>query len=351
MVHGGSTLVYGKDQCYEWKTEIECRSFRQVLVTKPLDAPPDEPATVVTPMDTLPGANRPQWSWDERRIAFGAAALSDPRDSQIHVINRDGTGLTQLTFESEDQPGAGAPSWSPDNSQIVYVAYGNKFGGELWVMNADGSEPRNLGQGRIDFPQEPKFAPDGRHILFFASDDIPTNEAGGPDDELWIMDSDGTNLRKVTNNDVEDQSPVWGLNGIDVVYTVTDAPWSAGNGAWAAINVFTAKTLYEFAGVLRGWYVSPVLAATEHVLVPSQAAIDAAQVTEAGYVKDDWIAELKAEIEAKQEVRESTRAYTVTTPSKDPISGIRYEIWTAFTETPIYQSDVGGWIAPIISWP
>ena len=87
------------------------------------------------------------------------------------------------------------------------------------------------------------------------------------------------------------------------------------------------------------------------MLVPSQAAIDAAQVTEAGYVKDDWIAELKAEIEAKQEVRESTRAYTVTTPSKDPISGIRYEIWTAFTETPIYQSDVGGWIAPIISWP
>ena len=87
------------------------------------------------------------------------------------------------------------------------------------------------------------------------------------------------------------------------------------------------------------------------MLVPSQAAIEAAQVSETGYVKDDWIAELKAEIEAKQEARESTRAYTVTTPSKDPISGIRYEIFTAFTQTPIYQSNVGGWVPSIISWP
>ena len=170
------------------------------------------------------------------------------------------------------------------------------------------------------------------------------------------MDPDGNNLRKVTNNDLEDQSPVWGLNGIDVVYTVTDAPWSVGNGSWAAINVLTGEFPYKFSGVLRGWYVSPVLAATEHVLVPSQAAIDAAEVTEAGYVKDDWIAELKAEIKAKQEARDDTRAYTVTTPSKnpiygDPLSSIRNEIWTAFTQTPIYQSDVGGWFPPIITWP
>ena len=158
------------------------------------------------------------------------------------------------------------------------------------------------------------------------------------------------------NNDLEDQSPVWGLNGIDVIYTVKDKPWTVNDETWAAINVLTGENLYEFPGVLRGRYVSPVLAATEHVLVPSQAAIDAAQVTEAGYVKNDWIAELKADIEAKQEARESASAYTVTTPSKNPIPGdplsrIRYEIWTAFTQTPIYQSDIGGWIPPIISWP
>ena len=153
MVHGGSTLVYGEDKCYEWKPESECRSFRQVLVIKRLDAQPEAPATVVTSIDSFPGANRPQWSWDERRIAFGVAPASDPNNSQIYVISRDGTGLTQLTFDSEDQPGAGAPSWSPDNSQIVYEAHGNRFGGEFWVMNADGSDPQNQTQGRIDFPK------------------------------------------------------------------------------------------------------------------------------------------------------------------------------------------------------
>ena len=83
-----------------------------------------------------------------------------------------------------------------------------------------------------------------------------------PDYELWIMDRDGSNLRMVTSNESDDENPVLGLNGVDVVYTVNDENW-------AAANVFTAQQLFEFPGVSYGKYQSPVLAATEHVLVPS----------------------------------------------------------------------------------
>ena len=64
---------------------------------------------------------------------------------------------------------------------------------------------------------------------------------------------------------------------------------------------------------------------------------------------EKWLAE---KVEANQE----TAGYQVITPSSNPLSSnvlaeYRYEIFTAFTQTPIYQSDVGGWIPPVISWP
>ena len=159
------------------------------------------------------------------------------------------------------------------------------------------------------------------------------------------MNRDGSGLRKITGNEVDDENPVWGLNGIDVVYSVNEE-------TWAAANVFTGERLFEFPGITRGRYVSPVLAATPHVLIPTQAAIEAQQVSDEGYVDQRWLAE---QVEANQE----TAGYQVITPLKktsstdaptNVISEYRYEIFTAFTQTPIYQSDVGGWLPPVISW-
>ncbi len=215
-------------------------------------------------------------------------------------------------------------------------------------MNSDGSGQENLTQGRVKFPNEPKFSPDSRRILFYAQDDS-SGEArrGGPDSELWIMNRDGTELRKVTNNEVDDENPVWGLNGIDVLYSVDEESWEAS-------NVFTGEKLFEFPGIARGRYVSPVLAATPHVLIPTQAAIEAEKVSEDGYVDQNWLA---GKVESNQE----TAGYQVITPASKPLSGkpvssdlrseYRYEIFTAFTQTPIYSSNVGGWIPPVISWP
>ena len=43
------------------------------------------------------------------------------------------------------------------------------------------------------------------------------------------MNRDGTGLKKITGNDVDDEKPVWGLNGIDVVYSVNQETWEAAN--------------------------------------------------------------------------------------------------------------------------
>ncbi len=81
-------------------------------------------------------------------------------------------------------------------------------------MNADGSGQQNLTKGRVDFPKGPRLSPDGRRIMFYANDEGPAVDSRrGPDSELWIMDTDGSNLRQVTNTDSEEENAVWGLNG------------------------------------------------------------------------------------------------------------------------------------------
>ena len=353
VVHGGKTLAYGEDKCFEWigqGEERECRSFRQVLVTYPLDAPPGVSPTVLTSIDDFSGVNRPQWSWDEEKIAFDAVPWGGLGRSQIFVIDRDGGGVRQITADAEGKNGARAPSWSPDNSQIVYVSDREAFSREISLMNSDGSGQQNLTKGRVKFPNGPRFSPDGRRILFSGHDHEPAGQRRGrPDFELWIIDRDGGNLTKLTSNDVDDENAVWGLNGIDVIYSVNDRTWEAA-------DAITGEKLFEFPGVARGKYVSPVLAATGHVLIPTQAAIEEKKVDEKGYVDQDW---LKARLENKPgdatasstSGAQSRSGYRVTTPSKDPLAGIRYEIYTAFTQTPIYQSDIGGYVPPIISWP
>ena len=340
VAHGGTHLVYGEDKCFQWNGD-ECRIFRQVLVTYPLDPPPGATPTEITTVEEFDGAHRPQWSWDQRKIAFHAFPDGRLDRAQIYVTGSDGSGLNQLTFESQGQNGATAPSWSPGNSRIVYVSDEKSFSWDIWVMNSDGSGQENLTKGRVKFPNEPKFSPDSRRILFYAQDDSSGSSGeprrGGPDNELWVMNRDGTGLTKVTDNEVDDENPVWGLNGIDIVYSVNDK-------TWVAANVFTGEKLFEFPGITRGRYVSPVLAATPHVLIPAQAAIEAQKVSKKGYVDKEWLAE---KVESNQE----TAGYRVATPSSNPLSELRYEIFTAFTQTPIYQSDVGGWIPPVISWP
>ncbi len=103
------------------------------------------------------------WSPDGTRIAFSRSEGPDDADptSEIYVMNADGTGITKLT----DSPGLDfLPTWSPDGRWIAFasvrgatvaqkqaIADGTGFGGiSIWVMAADGSDPRMLVDGGSD---------------------------------------------------------------------------------------------------------------------------------------------------------------------------------------------------------
>jgi Tol biopolymer transport system component len=89
----------------------------------------------------------PRWSPDGRRIVFSSNRDTNFSLQQIWVVNADGSGLTQLTHEPQDNPSL-LPDWSPDGSQIVFAAFLSRgFFTQLRVMNADGSDEHVIWQG------------------------------------------------------------------------------------------------------------------------------------------------------------------------------------------------------------
>jgi len=77
------------------------------------------------------------WSGDGSRLVF---STDEPK---IYVVQPDGSGLKELTTGF-------APAWSPDNTQIAFVATegGDGIGnGDVYVINVDGSGRRRLTTG------------------------------------------------------------------------------------------------------------------------------------------------------------------------------------------------------------
>ena len=73
----------------------------------------------------------------ETKIAF----MSDRHgNTEIYVMNPDGSGLTRLTKSRADETG---PEFSPDGSKIAFNSDGHG-NNEIYVMNADGSGQTNL---------------------------------------------------------------------------------------------------------------------------------------------------------------------------------------------------------------
>ena len=152
-------------------------------------------------------ANHPAWSPDGQQITF--MALRGPLwRGEIYVMNADGTNPINLTqsLDREDS----SPSWSPDGKQIVFTS-APVFEWGIWGMAADGGRPRILTRGHHGQNQGPDWSPDGKQIVF-------SSDRNGNFD-IYVMEADGTNPVNLTNHPAIDLDPDWSPDGKQIAFT------------------------------------------------------------------------------------------------------------------------------------
>lgn len=155
----------------------------------------------------------PVASPDGTRIAFVATEVSST-NSDIYVVNRDGSGLFRLTTAPETDDN---PSWSPDGTRIAFRSYRSGRLGDIWVVDADGGNPENLTPDPLpDTTDErrPAWSPDGTRIAF-------SSNRGGTHD-IWIMRTDGSDLVRLTNTPQYDTEPTWAPDGARIAFRRSD---------------------------------------------------------------------------------------------------------------------------------
>jgi Tol biopolymer transport system component len=128
----------------------------------------------------------------------------------IYVLDLETGEETQLTDDAADQFD---PVWSPDGTQIAFVSNKNQEASycTLWVMNADGSDPRPLLDGEDAFNLGPTWSPDGKHIAF------QSNRDGNF--EVHIFEIETGDLTNLTRNPNLDANPAWSPDGSTIAFT------------------------------------------------------------------------------------------------------------------------------------
>ena len=134
------------------------------------------------------------------RIAFESYRDGN---AEIYAMNPDGSSVARLTNHPADD---WRPARSPDGRRVAFQS--NRDGNlEIYAVNHDGSDLTRLtNNGAADW--QPVWSPDGRRIAFIADRD--TDPSYVPeDDELYVMNADGTGVTRLTNHDGDDWGPSW----------------------------------------------------------------------------------------------------------------------------------------------
>jgi dipeptidyl aminopeptidase/acylaminoacyl peptidase len=129
--------------------------------------------------------------------------------AQIYVVNVDGTSAKRLTdIKGGDACG---PRWSHDGKKIAFHAFARmnpRHDPAIWIMDADGSNQKKV----MDSGLEPTWSPDGKQIAF-------ASDRNGGIFQIYAMNADGSNVRRLTNHKGEDSSPSWAPDGAAIVYS------------------------------------------------------------------------------------------------------------------------------------
>ncbi|MDB5385859.1 MAG: periplasmic component of the Tol biopolymer transport system [Planctomycetaceae bacterium] len=152
---------------------------------------------------------RPAWSPDGRYVCF---ARYEGNTIQLWLKNLESQKERRLT--NRDTPEYDA-SWAPDGKRLVFCAVAQSPGQgnlDLCTVGVEDLTSRHLigDNGKLSHEESPAWSPDGKQIAFTSTRD--------GNQEIYVMDPSGQNIKRVTQDPGLDAHPTWTPDGKHLLF-------------------------------------------------------------------------------------------------------------------------------------
>jgi Tol biopolymer transport system component len=239
----GGKIMFGSFRALDGTDAVNANGTFNIWVVN-ADGSGATPLTRLTAKGTT--SNSAVWSPDASKIAFESQRALDGSDAtslhsifNVWVMNADGSGAAPLTKLTATGAGSLDPVWSPDGAKLAFDSPRALDGSDapntngapnIWVMNADGSNPSAL--TKLTAAGEDSFvllwSPSGGKLAFNSTRAVDGSDAVNLNKtfNLWVMNPDGSGLTPVTKLTAAGASSfdaVWSPDGSRLFFDSTRA--------------------------------------------------------------------------------------------------------------------------------
>ena len=176
-----------------WLQKIAFTATESAQPAQPEILPFGERASAVTTART----GRLVYAAHSRDVALWQLSLT---------ASTNAVGPTPVAASTYDEH---TPDYSPDGKRLAFTS--NRSGAEeIWIADADGSNPKQMTAMKGPLCANPRWSPDGRTILF-------TSRREGSQD-LYLLSPDTGEVRRLTDHPSEETEPRWSRDGRSIYF-------------------------------------------------------------------------------------------------------------------------------------